>query len=58
MIKGFIVRKKDCSEFDLSNLLIDSGLCKLITDYHPNIQDEIQRGHLQKGPYQSRLYNC
>ncbi|XP_021828767.1 zinc finger MYM-type protein 1-like [Prunus avium] len=40
----------------LANLQADPGLRTRMTDYSPNIRDEIRRTYLQKGPCQSRSY--
>ena len=40
----------------LANLYANLGLRPRMTDYSPNIRDEIRRAYLQKGPCQPRSY--
>ncbi|XP_062089083.1 uncharacterized protein LOC133795647 [Humulus lupulus] len=40
----------------MTNLPTDPGLRPPISNYHPNIQDEIRRHYLQQGPCQSRSH--
>ncbi|KAI5313839.1 hypothetical protein L3X38_043015 [Prunus dulcis] len=40
----------------LANLQADPGLRTRMTDYSPNIRDEIRRAYLQNGPCQPRSY--
>ncbi|XP_062075021.1 uncharacterized protein LOC133779035 [Humulus lupulus] len=42
------------SSIDMTNLPTDLGLRPPISNYHPNIQDEIRRHYLQQGPCQPR----
>ncbi|XP_050222231.1 uncharacterized protein LOC126672328 [Mercurialis annua] len=42
---------------DLDNLPSDPALRKPIADYNPNIQEEVRRRYLQKGPCQPREHN-
>ena len=44
------------SEFDLSTLPMDPGLRKMISEYPPNLQDEIRRYYIANGPIQPRSH--
>ncbi|XP_062100728.1 uncharacterized protein LOC133806648 [Humulus lupulus] len=50
--------KRNCtsSSIDMTNLPTDPGLRPPISNYHPNIQDEIRRHYLQQGPCQPRSH--
>ena len=54
--KGEHSSKRSCLnvEFDLTCLPADPGLRPLVTSYHPNVQDEVRRTYLQRGPCQPR----
>ncbi|CAH9072947.1 unnamed protein product [Cuscuta europaea] len=39
---------------DFESLEADPGLRKRIADFHPNVQDEVRRSYIQKGPFQPR----
>ncbi|PIN03956.1 hypothetical protein CDL12_23512 [Handroanthus impetiginosus] len=49
--------KKRFLDVDLRNLPAYPGIRSKISEYHPNIRDEIRRAYLQKGPCQSRKHN-
>ncbi|PIN18235.1 Tam3-transposase (Ac family) [Handroanthus impetiginosus] len=49
--------KKKFLDVDLRNLPADPGIRPKISEYHPNIRDEIRRAYLQKGPCQPRKHN-
>ena len=44
--------KQICIEVYFANLPMNSSLKKIISYYHPNNRDQVQRAYLQKGPYQ------
>lgn len=44
------------SEFDLSTLPMDLGLRKMISEYPPNLQDEIRRYYIANGSIQPRTH--
>ncbi|XP_062100351.1 uncharacterized protein LOC133806242 [Humulus lupulus] len=50
--------KRNCtsSSIDMTNLPTDPGLRPPISNYHPNIQDEIRRHYLQQWPCQPRSH--
>ena len=56
--KDFDDPKRNCtsSSIDMTNLPTDPGLRPPISNYHPNIQDEIRRHYLQQGPCQPRSH--
>ena len=56
--KGISKDLKECPlEINLDDLLADLGLRIRILDYHPNIQDQVQRAYVQKGPCQAKKHN-
>ncbi|XP_037471441.1 zinc finger MYM-type protein 1-like, partial [Triticum dicoccoides] len=40
----------DDDEFNLAEIVCDPAHRQLIADYHPNIQDQVRRAHILKGP--------
>ena len=44
------------SEFDLSTLPMDHGLRKIVSEYPPNLQDEIRRYYIANGSIQPRTH--
>ena len=46
--------KRNCLGINFDELPADPAQRKKIGDYHPNLQDEIRRYYLQKGPCQPR----
>ena len=44
--------KRSKVDIDLENLPIDPGLRTLISEYDPNINDEVQQAYIQSGPCQ------
>ncbi|PIN17272.1 hypothetical protein CDL12_10074 [Handroanthus impetiginosus] len=49
--------KKRLFDVDLRNLPADLGIRPKISEYYPNIRDEIRRAYLQKGPCQPCKHN-
>ncbi|XP_030485602.2 uncharacterized protein LOC115702294 [Cannabis sativa] len=49
--------KRHRNSINMANLPTDPGLQAPISDYNPNIQDEIRRYYLQQGPCQLRSHN-
>ena len=49
--------KQSCEEVNLADLPSDPGLRTRILDYNPNVQDEVRRAYLQKGPCQPKNHN-
>jgi hypothetical protein len=48
------LKRAQIESFNADNAPKDSGCHKKISDYPPNIRDEIRRVYLQNGPYQLR----
>ncbi|KAK1379763.1 putative transcription factor and/or regulators TTF-type(Zn) family [Heracleum sosnowskyi] len=44
-------------QVELSSLIADPGLRISISQYHPNIRDQVRRAYLQKGPCQPNNHN-
>ncbi|KAL3825522.1 hypothetical protein ACJIZ3_021551 [Penstemon smallii] len=56
-IDNSVNRLSKKSLFELSDLIVDPGLRKKITEYDSNQRDDIRRAYLQNGPCQPRKHN-
>ena len=53
--KNYDITKSSKEEFNPNTLETDPGKRIPISDYHPNLQDDVRRAYMLKGPCQPKL---